>query len=391
MKSHLERIKEVVIIAVFSRLLIFLIAVLSDCMIADCQFPFQTPHIDVPVFGLFAKWDSFYYLDIATHGYGLKADLWAFRPFYPIMLWLMGSPFTWHMGKWESFLIAGLIWNMFTFVLAAIYLYKLTTLILNEEHAYHTILLLSLFPSSVFFTAIYPESTYLLLTVASFYYLEKGKIFRAIILAAIASFTRPEGFLIFIPFLLKALNLKGSKKLELLIGSTIIVYTLPAFMLYGYIITDDPYMPFKAETQWPKATLYNLLTCAYRGELANENVDRLAAYFISTIILIIVIFSILTLLPKFRNLEGSLRTKLMLIRYDKKMPYYVWAISLLGALLFQGGYAGFPRFASTLFPILWGNAIWINKRPLRMYMLLSFYTCLMTLGTALFVNWYYFL
>ncbi|MGC8895813.1 MAG: mannosyltransferase family protein [Candidatus Bathyarchaeia archaeon] len=391
MNLNPNRIKEVVIIVIFSRLLIFLIAVLSDCMIADCQFPFQTPHVDIPVFGLFAKWDSFYYLDIATHGYSLKTDLWAFRPFYPIMLWLIGSPFTWYLGKWESFLIAGLIWNMFAFVLAVVYLYKLTTLILSEEHAYQTILLLSLFPSSVFFTAIYPESTYLLLTVASFYYLEKDKFFRAIILAALAGFTRPEGLLIFIPFLLKALNLKGSKKLELLIGSAIIVYTLPAFMLYGYIITDDPYIPFKAETQWPKATLYNLLTCAYREELVNESVDRLAAYFISTIILIIAIFSILILLPKFRNLKDSLWAKLMLIWRDKKMPYYAWAISLLGALLFQGGYAGLPRFASTLFPILWGNTIWINKRQLRTHMLLSFYTCLMTLGTALFVNWYYFL
>jgi len=391
MKPYPYRMKEVVIIAVFSRLLIFLMAVLSDYMMADYQFMFQTPNIDIPIFGLFAKWDSFYYLDIAAHGYGLKTDLWAFRPLYPLMLWLFGYPLTWCMGKWESFLIAGLIWNMFAFVLAAIYLYKLTTLLLNEEIAYHTTLLLSLFPSSVFFTAIYTESTYLLLLVASFYYLEKGKIFRAIILAAFTGFTRPEGFLIFVPFLLKAPNLKGIKRLELLIGSAIIIYTLPAFMLYGYFVTDDPYISFKVETQWPKATLYDLLACAYHGELMNESVDRLTAYFISTVILIIAIFSILMLLPNFRNLKGSMRTKLMRIWHDKKMPYYVLAFLLLGVLLFQGGYAGLSRFVSTLFPILWGNALWINKRPLRTYLLLSFYTCLMSLGTALFVNWYYFL
>jgi hypothetical protein len=391
MDSHSDRIKEILVIAVFSRLLIFLIAILSDYMITDYQFTFKTPNVNIPVFGLFAKWDSFYYLDIATHGYGLKADLWAFRPFYPMILWLFGSSFTGYMGKWESFLMAGLIWNMFAFVLAAIYLYKLTILLLNEELAYHTVLLLSLFPSSVFFTAIYTESTYLLLTVTSFYYLEKGKIFRAVILAALAGFTRPESFLIFVPFLLKTPNVKGSKKLELLIGSAIIIYTLPAFMLYGYIVTDDPYISFKVETQWPKATLYDLLACVYRGELMNEGVDRLTAYFISTIILIIAICSILMLLPNFRNLKGSMRTKLMRIWQDKKMPYYFWTILLLGVLLFQGGYAGLPRFASTLFPILWGNALWINKSPLRTYMLLSFYTCLMSLGTALFVNWYYFL
>lgn len=391
MEYHSDAIRNVIIIALFSRLLIFLIAVLSDCIIIDYQFPFQTPKVNIPVLGLFAKWDSFYYLDIAAHGYSLKADLWAFRPFYPLILWLLGSPLTLYMNKWESFLIVGLIWNIFAFVLAAIYLYKFTTLILNEKLAYHTTLLLSLFPSNIFFTAIYTESAYLLLTVASFYYLEKGKIFRAVILATLAGFTRPEGFLIFIPFLLKAINLKGSKRLEVLIGSAIIIYTLPTFMLYGCIVTDDPYIPFKAETQWPKATFFDLVVYAYRGELLNESVDRLAAYFVSTIVLIIATFSILILLPEFRKQRNSVLTRLLLIWHDKKMPYYVWAIALLGALLFQGGYAGLQRFTSALFPILWGNALWINNRPLRAYMLLSFYTCLMSLGTALFVNWYYFL
>jgi len=93
----------------------------------------------------------------------------------------------------------------------------------------------------------------------------------------------------------------------------------------------------------------------------------------------------------FRTLEGSLTAKLMRIWHDKKTPYYIWFILILGILLFQGGYGGLPRFTSSLFPILWGNAMWIDKRPLRVYLLLSLYTCLMTLGTALFVNWYYFL
>jgi len=391
MKSYSFMIKEILIIAVFSRLLIFLIAILSDCIITDYLFSFQVPHVEVPVLGLFAKWDSFYYLDIATHGYGLKTDLWAFRPFYPMMLWLLGSPFTSYIGKWESFLIAGLIWNTFAFVLAAIYLYKLTECLSNENSAYYTILLLSLFPGTVFFTAIYAESTYLLLAVTSFYYLEKQNFFRAVLLAILAGFTRPEGFLVFIPFFLKSFTLKGSKRLELLIGSTMILYTLPAFMLYGYIVTGDAYVSFKVESQWSKATFCDLFIRAYRGELMNEGMDRLAVYFVSTIILLIAIFSILSLLLTFRSLEGSAARKLTQIWHDKKTPYYIWFILLLGIFVFQGGYSGLPRFTSPLFPILWSNAKWIDKRPLRAYLLLSFYTCLMTLGTVLFVNWYYFL
>lgn len=390
MKPHPSKIKEAVILATFSRLLIFLIAPISDYMIIDNQFTFQTPNINIPIFGLFAKWDSFYYLDIATHGYNFKTDLWAFRPFYPLILWLFGSSLTWYLEEWDSFLIAGLIWNLFAFFLAVIYLYKLTVTFLNEEIAYTTILLLSFFPGSIFFTAIYAESTYLLLVIAAFYYLEKDKNFHAIILAVLASFTRPEGFLIFVPFLLKAFNMKGDKRVELLVSSSLIVCTLPVFILYCYFLTGDPYIPFKVEARWPKATLYDLLVHAYHGEL-NESVDRLSAYSISTIILMIAIVSILKLLSNFKNLEGPRQTKLMRIWRDEKTPYYVWTILLFAALIFQGGYAGLPRFTSTLFPIFWGNALWINKNLLRTYLLFSLYACLMALGTALFVNWYYFL
>jgi hypothetical protein len=390
MKPHTFKIKEVVILAAFSRLLIFLIAT-SGYVIMDHQVAFQAPNINVPFFGFFARWDSFYYIDIATHGYSFKTDLWAFRPLYPLILWLLGSPFTWYMDEWSSFLIAGLIWNMFAFFLAVIYLYKLTAMLINEKIAYTTILLLSFFPGSLFFTAIYAESTYLFLVAASFYYLEIGKNFHALMLAVLASFTRPEGFLIFVPFLLKASNLKGNKRVKLFVFSSLIICTLPVFMLYCYFLTGDPYIPLKVEAQWPKTTLYDLLVNAYRGELMNEGVDRLSAYLISTIILTIAIISILKLLSNFKSLGGSAKTKLMHVWRYEKMPYYVWAILLFASLIFQGGYAGLPRFASTLFPIFWGNALWINKSPFRAYLLFSLYTCLLALGTTLFVNWYYFL
>jgi hypothetical protein len=377
------KIKYLIGIALFSRLLIFLIASVSSVIVDWIP---NAPKFDTPFLDLFFKWDTGYYLGIAAYGYaGGGLSRWAFRPFYPFVLSLVGSFFTTSLGTLESFLTAGLIWNVFAFTLGTVYLYKLTKLLYDHESAYYTVLLISILPGSVFFTAVYPESTYLLLIVASFYYLEKEKIFRAVLLAALAGFTRPEGFLAFIPFAWKIFILKGAKRLELLIGSAIIVYTLPAFMLYGCMVTDDPYVSFKVESSWPKVTLFDMLI---RG--VKEPADKLIIYSISTAVLCIAVLSIAIYLHKLHSKE-LLPITLRLERHDKRMPYYLWAVLLLGVFLHQGGYAGLPRFTSPLFPILWGNVLWINKNPLRTYMLFSFYTCFMTLGTALFVNCYYFL
>jgi len=376
--------KDLVGIVLFSRLLIILIVIVSSVIPDFLQN--GVPRVKIPILGLFAKWDSFYYIDIATYGYSLKAEFWAFRPFYPLILWSLGSPLTGFLGKWESFLIAGVFWNIFAFSLAAIYLYKLTKLLIDEETAYLTVLLLSMFPATVFFTAVYPESTYLLLVVASLYYLEKGRIPLAALLATLAGFTRPEGFLLFIPFVWKAFTLKGNEKLKSLLGSMTVAYTLPAFMLYGYVITGDPFISFTVESSWPKATLWQCLVFGFR-----EGLDKLTVYSISTIVLVIAILSVVLYFFHFRVSKWGFSVASKLDRHDKRMPYYLWTILLLGVFLYTGEYAGFSRYASILFPILWSNALWVKKKQTRLLVLLSLYVSLMALGTMFFVNWYYFI
>lgn len=388
-------IKNLLTGVLFSRLLVFFVAIVSNTVIP--QHLLGVPELKVPFFGLFAKWDSFYYLGIASRGYSPSYQFfWPFRPFYPFLLWLLGSPFVGLLGKDESFLITGVLWNTFAFTLAAVYLYKLTKLLFDHESAYYTVLLLSFFPASVFFTAIHPESTYLLLTVASFYYLEKGKIFRAVLLATLAGFTRPEGFLLFIPFLLKAFYLKGNKRLESLIGSAIILYALPVFMFYGYIVTGDAYISFNVEGSWPKETLWNVVTRVFSGQPLGVSNYMLAMYSISTIVLVVAVLSVVMYFYDLRSkglFNMSFKPKgffSITFKPDRRMPYYILTIVLLATFAYQGGYFGFCRFTSVLFPILWGNAVWVKNHPTRMHILLSIYVTLMALGTSFFVNWYHF-
>ena len=379
------------LVVFFSRFLIFLIAFTSDFILPD-RFPQSLsgvseiltnelfPHIPGQIF---AKWDSFYYVHIAAQGYLVKREFWAFRPFYPLIL----RVFLYSFG-YANIALASLAWNMFAFSLASIYLYKLGKMFMDQRIAFLTILFLSVCPASIFFTAIYPETTYLLLTVSSFYYLEKNRIGLATFLATLAGFTRPEGFLLCIPFFWKALTLRGLERIKSTVGSVVTGSTLPVFMLYGYALTGNAFIPFEVEAGWTKVTLLDLFKIAFtRGEL-----HLLTTYSpISTIVLIITIFSIVMYFFHIHVRNGELIIKLNLDREDRLIPYYIWTILSLSIFIYIGGFASFSRFVSTLFPILWFNTFWARNEQVKFYVLLSLYVGLMSIGTSFFINWYSFI
>ena len=60
------------------------------------------------------------------------------------------------------------------------------------------VLLLLLFPTSIFFNAVYTESLFLLLSVASVYFIRKGRYREAGILGFLAALTRVTGVLLFV-------------------------------------------------------------------------------------------------------------------------------------------------------------------------------------------------
>jgi hypothetical protein len=385
------RSKDLVTIAIFSRVIIFSVALVGDLTISDFQFSFEPPQVKLPIIQAFARWDSFYYLDIATHGYSLKPDLWAFRPLYPTILCVMGFPLTLILGKWESYLIAGLLWNMLAYVFATIYLYRFTEMLLDSSLAYYTILLFNIFPGAIFFTAVYAEATYLLMLLIAFYYLEKEKILLATLFGMLASFTRPEGFLIFIPFFWKALFSDWRNRKMLLVSVVAILLTLPFFMMYGYWVINDPFISFKVEERWPKMTFFTLLFSIIQLKPFDESLDRIAVYPIAFALLIIVFSSFFTYFFSCQISKRAFHIEFKRNWRDEKTSYYLWALLLSLLLLFYGGFGGFPRFVSVLFPILWSNSLWVKNNPLGFYFLLILYVCFMTLGTILFVNWYYFL
>ncbi len=144
-----------------------------------------------------ARWDAVWYLSIAQGGYADSADgaKAAFYPLYPLLTKALG----WFVG---STLVAGMLISLACFFGALVLLHKLAALELGERGARHTLLLVAFFPAAFFFSAVYAESLFLLLSVAAVLAARRGLWMWAGVAAALAALTRNSGAVLLVPLLL---------------------------------------------------------------------------------------------------------------------------------------------------------------------------------------------
>lgn len=143
-----------------------------------------------PLYYSWANFDGVHYLGIAQDGYWAQFTQ-AFFPLYPLLV-------DWLTKLTRSYLLSGLLISHVSLGVAIYFLYELLSMDYSKVVAKRTILFLLLFPTSFYFGAVYTESLFLLLIVASLYAMRKGMQTEAIVLAAFASATRIIGvFLLF--------------------------------------------------------------------------------------------------------------------------------------------------------------------------------------------------
>lgn len=144
-----------------------------------------------------ARWDSAWYLTIAQDGYGDARShaQAAFYPLYPLLMraggWVVGSP-----------LVAGILVSLACFLGALVLLHRLAALELGEMYARPTVLLVAFFPSALFFSAVYSESLFLLVSVGAFLAARHERWAWAGALGALGALTRNSGVLLLLPLAL---------------------------------------------------------------------------------------------------------------------------------------------------------------------------------------------
>jgi hypothetical protein len=149
----------------------------------------------------FAQWDAGWYLTIAQHGYSAgdgagAAPEVAFFPLYPIVVAALGAP----LGSSQGALVvaAGIV--SLSALLGALYLlHRLVATELGDAHAKAATMLLAFFPGSLYFSAHYAESLFLLLSVGVFYAARTNRWAWAAALAGLASACRVIGIVLVVP------------------------------------------------------------------------------------------------------------------------------------------------------------------------------------------------
>jgi Mannosyltransferase (PIG-V) len=143
-----------------------------------------------------ARWDSWWYLTIAQHGYDHNLMRTAFFPLYPMVVSGVGLIV-------RSDLVAGVIVSVVSFAVALALIYRLTALEFGStSRARLTVMLIAFCPISFFFSAVYSESLFLALSVGAIFEARMGRWATAGLLGALGAAERNSGVMLVIPIAL---------------------------------------------------------------------------------------------------------------------------------------------------------------------------------------------
>lgn len=133
-------------------------------------------------------WDSVYFIRAAECGYEYEQS-YAFLPLLPLFI----SFFSPHRSLLA---LSAYLINNLAFVLAALYFYRLSIAILKDpEIALRATILFCFNPASIFYSSIYSESLYAILSLGGVYYFVSGRNNLAVLLLALSGLARSNGVL----------------------------------------------------------------------------------------------------------------------------------------------------------------------------------------------------
>src|SRR4051812_43716445 len=187
-----------------------------------------------------AAWDSVWYLSIADGGYA-DPQRSAFFPLYPLLVraggWVVGSP-----------LVAGLLLSLACFVAGAALLHELTRLELGADAARWTVIALAWSPMSFFFSAVYSEALFLVVSVGAFLAARNRRWWIACALGGLGAATRSAGVVLFIPLAL--LMFADPPRPRDTLALLLVPAGLLAYMGGLAAAGHDAYAPFHAQDVW---------------------------------------------------------------------------------------------------------------------------------------------
>lgn len=200
------------------------------------QLPIVTqwpPEIDVMwLFRYSVRWDSGFYLDIASNGYSYHPDYAssvAFFPLFPLLIRFFDALLP------GSNVLAALVVVHLSLAGALIYIYRLAAAEYGERVAWRTSYFLLIFPGAFFLSAVYNEALLLFAAAGAIYHARRGQWVWAALFGIFGSATKLVGILLIVPLAVELLAQRGRSLRDLMPGAWILAAPLGALAYFAYL------------------------------------------------------------------------------------------------------------------------------------------------------------
>src|SRR3954449_8523372 len=326
-----------------------------------------------------ARWDSVWYLAIANDGY--PADdprRAAFFPLYPLLVRaakaFVGSP-----------IVAGVAVSLVCFGVALVLLHPLTALELGPAAADETVWALALFPAAVFFSAVYSEALYLMLSVGCIYAARTGRWAWAGTLGALGAATRSAGVVLVVPLAVMWLTRADGRARRRVRDAAWIAFVpagLAAFCAALALGGGDAFAPLHAQDVWfrhfagPFAGVWDGTAAAWRG-LHQFDAPFARADVVLFAFLVLAVPAVAGVLRRLPPAYGAY----VLAALALPLSYPVGPQPLMSL----------PRFLAVLFPLfMWLGAWTADGGRGRRIAVLGPSAAGLVAATAVFATWHWF-
>lgn len=343
-----------------SRLMLALIGLLTLTSFGD-PFPTGPDHsVSWESFQhIYTRWDSHWYLSIINEGYNSTdpepmaqpdATNFAFFPYYPLLV--IAAQRIWGL----SAITAGILVSNLAFFTSLILIFEYAKAVgSSNQTGVASAVLLCFVPQSFIFSAIYTESTFLLMLVAAMYALRKQRYLISGLCAALLSSTRANGvfFIVFAGcWLLRHHGLRPFlypwRYSELVMAIIMAPLGLVTFWWFCFFSTGDAFAQvstvlhgWRWQTDWPWVNL--------AAHLTSSSIST-QFWAISSLLIFVLSFTLFRL--KLYE-EFLLCFSIMLLYWSSALPH-----SLL-------------RYSIVLFPVFIGIAAVLENRLFLFQLLLS--------------------
>jgi hypothetical protein len=380
-----EAVRAATPIAFSTRAAVLLIGFLAVVLFgyrADVLVPwriYENEFLNLP-----ARWDTGWYMDVATDGYrwmpartAIQQNI-AFFPVYP-MLMRYGSLFFGREMMWTGVLIS---WA--SFFAALVFLYRLARERLDGDAATASLALLATYPFALFFSTAYTESLFLLTIVAACFYMERGALWQAACWGFVAGLSRPNGCLLSIPLALIAVRPLWPFEWRRMrvrdwagIADRVAVAALPGigmlcYSTFIYFLTGHPFQWASQNAAWGRVYRgLDALFAEHAQSIGDHGIYNYAATrTVDALQLTALGLFLASLWPVWRRIG---------------FPYAALVAVNIVTPLLMGGLISMGRVTSVLFPtFLWlGAAIPARQRPAW----IAVFAMLQALCAAAFFTW----